>query len=452
MFLRITTSLALSLLLFSCENAGDTVKSHDFKSINPDTHDIEPEHISRSLTEITVVEEQESNHSGDGQFAHIRNKDYRTVWQWLLPVAPEMQFFPVKKGGWQTIVGRLGTEITLNTDEFETEDGERNFKLILLEVMDKLSMIKNGVQTVCNERLLESAGAVYVALSNGKKRCRLKQDGKIWMKHAGKLNGNYGIFYSTLDHYGRMTSESGRTRVRQGLALPRDQQYHRFAFTADTSVECTLRFQRMRIPALTWEKTFELSSADITDTADYQEFSNMLFQALGIQTRNFMIPLDGKMVAIEDIDHAVFHLRNGEKESTAELHYRNKNQTFTGETENKPVLLNKTGWVQVARFVNPTEMMNISFTTDLDSGVSAALVYAVSLASNSILLVPWLPENGALETLNLQLPASPTQLISVVKKSGVIYVAETTARRGGKIRFRYVPAGPGFGLDTDLLP
>lgn len=405
-------------------------------------------------SQMAWITEEETMLSDSGyseDAAALLNPGYEEVRRWFVRSNPMLQTIFLKQGVWQTVTSTGGTEITINTSEFEgIEMSGGRLRLHILELLDKASMLQAGAQTICNQRPLESLGALYLSLSDGKRLFQLRQGSTVWVKFPKTARGNFGVFYSKLDRFGRMISESGKQLLYTTKGLKRDGFSHEFEFNADSMSGATIRLFRIKGPGLKWLR--QISTPDgleFEDSIDYPQFSQFIFETINVKTRSFLIPVGQKMIPLENINGAIVRYGTAADQGTLEIHFTQSGQQdiheFTVE-EYKPAALKQLGWVQFSRFLGNSDLCEVPYSTSEFGGITAGMVFMICKKTNTILMNPWLPVNEGLEPGSFSnIPAGlPVLLVAVIKKDGALLAGSTEFTTGSMnphpLNFGIMPA------------
>lgn len=405
-----------------------------------------------------IEDAEEYSNTGIEIGDEIKHSELKDILTWLRPAGGKVQTIFVKSGCWQTIKGSLGTEITLNTRDFEgSETASGYFRIILIEMMDKISMLKNGVQTTCNGRPLETLGALYIALSDGKRSFQLKQGKSIMVRFPKTADFGTGVFYSTIDRMGCMNSASAR-RLLSTTEVVRGGGFNFNKSVTGIADWQTLHLLRLKNPALMWERTqIGFNGHWETDTLNYQKFAEHVFKFMEIQTRSYLIPIEERMVPIENIDAIKVDYTQGDVSAKLWMHYllNKPEEGVITEKKNLPAEINQTGWIQFSKYFNFQKYGEVKYECTDEENVKAGLIYLIYDHSNTIYMQPWIPESGCLPSGNFNMVhyGQNVTILAVIKKDSGIYFGFANAKGGQEktLSIHFQPVSGEFSLDQFLM-
>ncbi|MCU0417540.1 MAG: hypothetical protein MUE33_10195 [Cytophagaceae bacterium] len=119
----------------------------------------------------------------------------------------EAQYFTLQKG-YQTVEGKKGTFISLDTDCLQHEDGsgaDSALTLMLKECYTKTDLVVEQAYTRSNGALLESAGSIYLTISDCKGALYFKcSEGMTIQMPSSNVDPDMAYFSGTRDEEGKM--------------------------------------------------------------------------------------------------------------------------------------------------------------------------------------------------------------------------------------------------------
>jgi len=105
------------------------------------------------------------------------------------------------------IIGKKGTIITINPNDFITETGEplgKEIEIELRELTNQGQFLNANVQTISNKRLLVSGGAYFISITSQGKQLKLKQGKDLIIEFPKLANEEMFLFYGQRDSIGQM--------------------------------------------------------------------------------------------------------------------------------------------------------------------------------------------------------------------------------------------------------
>jgi hypothetical protein len=114
-------------------------------------------------------------------------------------VTVEKQVFDLDTITYKEIIGKKGTKIYFDRNNFEISEND-SIRVILKEFYNRLELISENLSTVTNKNeLLESNGVIYLDIQANGKSIKLKENEKIEIKFANKIQKNERIFIGSFD-------------------------------------------------------------------------------------------------------------------------------------------------------------------------------------------------------------------------------------------------------------
>jgi hypothetical protein len=117
------------------------------------------------------------------------------------------QYFQVKAKNTITIKCRQGTIFHIKTSDLETENGQPvsgNIDIEVKELFGRRQFLTSNVQTVSDGELLVSGGAVYVNLTSGGQKIKLKEGKKYLMEFPKLTDQVMSLYYGQRDSSNQM--------------------------------------------------------------------------------------------------------------------------------------------------------------------------------------------------------------------------------------------------------
>jgi hypothetical protein len=124
--------------------------------------------------------------------------DFVALEQYLKQFERPTQRFSVNDGDTKTITGAKGTRITVVPADLECIDGSTpsgKIDVELIELQNQEDLMRHGVTTTADGRLLESGGSYYINMRAGGKQLRLKSGRKLAVMFPKKTTRDMELFY-----------------------------------------------------------------------------------------------------------------------------------------------------------------------------------------------------------------------------------------------------------------
>lgn len=117
----------------------------------------------------------------------------------------EKQFFDLDTLINEKIIGKKGTKIYFNREDFDINENDK-VTLELKEYYNRLELISDNLNTLTNKNeLLESNGVIYLNLKVGDRKIKLKKDKKLRIEFAQKFRKGDRIYNGVLDSINQIT-------------------------------------------------------------------------------------------------------------------------------------------------------------------------------------------------------------------------------------------------------
>lgn len=176
------------------------------------------------------TEEKVTNPEPSVEFAKLN--------EYLQKFAESNQIFRFKPGQKIAITGKQGTKVKIDPAYLETENGEPIIHDIEVEVgefFNARQFITSNIQTVSDDELLVSGGAVYIDAHVDGKKVRLKK-GKTYSVELPKTTDNeMSLYYGEQSSSGRMNWKQAGQNFRVKIAKTKSPLFAEIVLTKSIS-------------------------------------------------------------------------------------------------------------------------------------------------------------------------------------------------------------------------
>ena len=312
------------------------------------------------------------------------------------------------------VTGGLGTIIHVNPANLETFDGQplgEKIDVELKEYCTKADLLRGNVATVSDGKLLVSGGAYYIKMSSDGKPLRIKQDKNIEVEFPKFSDAEMELFYGQRDSLEQMNWKVAQQRFRA---------------RKDEVAEETNNVKEVKI--INYRNVMVTMSTSAGDRAASARTFQEAFRTLG-----FPIIDDVEITALLEIELEMLKNKSENKVANNKVVISNNNNDYVstrigrfqiagprqlvlsilgfttiadtietvGFSEEDPVLkkkkveiqkamyravyLNQLGWINVDRFINISDITQLSLTLNDSATVRSVCVFMVFKDFNSVL-------------------------------------------------------------------
>ncbi|WP_299674469.1 hypothetical protein [uncultured Dokdonia sp.] len=121
----------------------------------------------------------------------------------LLDIKEDEQYFSIPLDSVVTIKGKKGTELTLHSQDFEL-NGDDDLQLLLIELQDPMDFVMHNVQTVSDDKWLNSGGSYYIEVTQNGIAVPLKKEHTLKVKFPKITDQSMDLFKGKRSENGDM--------------------------------------------------------------------------------------------------------------------------------------------------------------------------------------------------------------------------------------------------------